>query len=148
MSLKGGIQNPSQWSKEFLDTVEDVQKGKQGACERLYKYVEEGAISTKAYNDLIEKYGIKKEEKKTDRLKKIKSTFCAIASVVILFASMGRALQDLVVHYGKGIAVVYFFLWFWAFFYAVEKDEKSRRIERLERENEYLKESLKIYRKE
>ncbi|MBQ2897420.1 MAG: hypothetical protein IJE46_03735 [Clostridia bacterium] len=56
-SLKGGIQNPSKWTKEFLDTIEDVRDGKKNAESRLYKYVEDGTLSTKDYDELIEKYG-------------------------------------------------------------------------------------------
>ena len=62
-SLKGGIQNPSKWTTEFLDTVEDVRDGKKNATSRLYKYVKDGTISTKAYEEMIETYGaIKKGE--------------------------------------------------------------------------------------
>ena len=56
-SLKGGIQNPSNWTTEFLDTVEDVRNGKKNATSRLYKYVKDGTISTKAYEEMIETYG-------------------------------------------------------------------------------------------
>lgn len=45
-SLKGGVEVSSQKTTEFLDTVEDVQHGKKGAAERLYKYVENVRLKT------------------------------------------------------------------------------------------------------
>ena len=57
-SLKGGIRNPSQWKSEFLDTLEDLRDGKEGATSRLYKYVEEGTLSPRKYDALIEEYGV------------------------------------------------------------------------------------------
>ena len=49
---------------KFLDAVEDLQKGKKGAAERLYKFVENGRISVKDYKELIEQYGRPKSHKK------------------------------------------------------------------------------------
>ena len=62
MSLKG-IKHPSgKETKEFLYTVADLQKGKKGASNRLYKFVEIGMITIDEHNELIEKY---KAEQKT-----------------------------------------------------------------------------------
>lgn len=52
MSLQGDI-SPS----ELLDAIEGVRKGKPVAINKLIEYVEEGAISTKLYNKVIEEYG-------------------------------------------------------------------------------------------
>ena len=54
-SLKEG--KLSKAEKEFLNTVEDMENGKKGSSERLAKYVKDGTISTKIYQDLIEQYG-------------------------------------------------------------------------------------------
>jgi len=55
-SLKGGTDLMSEY-KEFRNTIEDVRDGKKNAESRLYKYVEDGTLSTKDYDELIEKYG-------------------------------------------------------------------------------------------
>lgn len=56
-SLKGvETVSPSEW-KGFVGAVEDVQRGKKGADERLAKYVDSGIISTELYDELIEEYG-------------------------------------------------------------------------------------------
>ena len=52
-SLKGGISN-----KELRDTIADAQKGKKAASEKLAKYVDSGIIPSRAYDELIEKYGV------------------------------------------------------------------------------------------
>ena len=70
MSLKGVNHISPQMTAKFLDAVEDLQKGKKGAAERLYKFVENGRISIKDYEELIEQYGKptshkKKAEKET-----------------------------------------------------------------------------------
>ena len=47
-------------SKRFdklLNTVEDVETGKKGAKERLYKYVESGVVPTEVYDNLVKQYG-------------------------------------------------------------------------------------------
>lgn len=59
MSLKGGVS-----TSELFDTINDAKNGKKKAFDKLAKYAEDGTISTDAYNNLIEKYGIKKEERK------------------------------------------------------------------------------------
>ncbi len=48
---------PSEIMTEIIDTVEDLQKGKKSAAGKLSKYVDNGIITTKYYNELIEKYG-------------------------------------------------------------------------------------------
>jgi len=97
-------------------------------------------------NTRAEDFTDRVHKKHSERPKKIKNTFCSVVAVIILFVSMGSALQDLVVHYGKGIAVTYFLLWFWAFDYAFQKDSKSIRISELEYENEVLKNILENYK--
>lgn len=114
MSLKGGIN-----TQALINTIKDVQYGKKGACERLYKYVEDGEISHDTYNELIEQYGIKREENKNPLLKKKESKFCAVASVAILFVSMLCGLAYMIEQYGEGAAVLYIFLWVWALSYAL-----------------------------
>lgn len=42
---------------EIIDTVEDLQKGKNNAAGKLSKYVDNGIITSKYYNELVEKYG-------------------------------------------------------------------------------------------
>lgn len=72
---------------------------------------------------------------------KFKAVLCTVVAIVILFGSMGSTLGDLLTHYGKGIAICYFFLYFWAIFYAFEKDPNIK----LEREIESLKiEKIKL----
>ena len=55
-SLKGQTDLMSEY-KKLRDTIEDVRDGKKNSTSKLYKYVEDGTISTKDYNELIEKYG-------------------------------------------------------------------------------------------
>jgi len=83
-SLKGSRDASSKRTSKFLDAVEDLQKGKQGASERLAKYVDSGMIRTDEYDELIEKYGaISRGErphrdvqvpKKTSKDKKVSQT--------------------------------------------------------------------------
>ena len=51
-SLKGGMKGT-----ELFATLDDLQKGKKGAAEKLSKYVDSGLIRTELYDELIEKYG-------------------------------------------------------------------------------------------
>ena len=51
-SLKGGMS-----ATELFETVDDARKGKKSAISKLSKYVDNGAMSTELYNELIEKYG-------------------------------------------------------------------------------------------
>ena len=43
--------------KKFLNTVADVESGKKGAKERLYKYVDSGVIPTEVYDNYVKQYG-------------------------------------------------------------------------------------------
>ena len=84
LSLKDSVDVSPKKTTEYLDAVEDVQKGKKGAAERLAKYVDEGMIRTEAYEQLVEKYGaVPKGEKphrdvsvptKTEKNKKVSQT--------------------------------------------------------------------------
>ena len=48
---------PSEIMTEFLDVVEDLENGKKNAVSKLSKYVDNGMITTKYYDELIEQYG-------------------------------------------------------------------------------------------
>ncbi len=48
---------PSEIMTEFLDVVEDLENGKKSAVSKLSKYVDNGMITTKYYDELIEQYG-------------------------------------------------------------------------------------------
>ena len=120
MSLKGGVDVSPKRKTEYLNAVEDVQKGKKGASERLAKFVDSGMISAEAYEELIEQHGIKKEKKSRN----MKDVFFAIVAVLILFISMLCGLAFLIERYGKGIVVWYIFLWIWALSYACSAGTK------------------------
>ena len=146
MSLKGGIS-----ATELLNTIEDAKKGKKKAIAKLSKYVESGAISTEVYNQIIEEIRTSpnkhtKDKKDRERSRKKKAVLCGVVAFIVLFVSMACGLVYFFEQYGKAIAVCYFFLWFWAIDYAVDKDTKSEKITKLELENELLKERLEIYK--
>lgn len=113
MSLKDAIDVSPKNTTEYLDAVEDVQKGKKGATERLYKFVESGWISFQDYEELIEKY-----ENVNSVNKKFSPKIKSVLSVVVIFTSMLCGLAYLIEKYGKGVAVCYFFLWILAISYA------------------------------
>lgn len=152
MSLKHDIEEyPDMWSKEIVAALENYKNGEINSKRKLRKFVNR-EISEHYYNVLIERHAfehrINKAKKERERSQRRKDVLFSILSFIILFGSMATTLGEIVVRYGKGIAFIYFFLWICAIDYVVEKDKKSKQIEKLERENEYLKESLKIYRKE
>ena len=143
--------------------LKDIPKLRKAAAERntaeLAKYVNSGAISAEVYQKIIKEFEAiqsdeipnqdvqapqrkPKEKEKINLSKLIKG----ILSVFILLFSMSCGLVYVIEQYGKGIAVFFLFLWFWAFDYAFEKDTKSKTIEKLERENKILKDILHIYK--
>lgn len=91
MSLKNdGIDTTMQ--KKVLDAVEAVQKGEEGADERLKQYYEAGWVYPESFNKLISEYPIARakriaeEKRKADKKKKI--LICSallILAVIILF---------------------------------------------------------------
>lgn len=113
-SLKDSVDVSPKKTTEYLDAVEDVQKGKKGAAERLAKYVDEGMIRTEAYEQLVEKYGsIPKGEKphrdesvpaKTEKDKKVSQTVRTIleakATPDELVPTVGKMVEDGVFSYG------------------------------------------------
>lgn len=147
MSLKGGIVINSKATKELLDAIEDYQNGKKNSEKRLYKCVEKRIISAEAYDNLIKKYAdmhtINKNKNKTNVPQKITEILCSVAAVVVLFGSMLSTLGIVTTQNGKGAAVWYFFIWLWAFYYAVSKDSKTEKIRKLEQEIRRLENSLK-----
>lgn len=92
---------------------------KKRAEEQLRKPVEDGIISTNHYNKSTEKYSAihRTNEGKKDRelSRKRKSGL----SVVILFISMLCGLVYVIEQYGKGVALLYIFLWLWAISYVL-----------------------------
>ena len=113
MSLKGGMSD-----RELLDAIDDARKGKKKALDKLSKYAESGLISAERYEELVGKEcieRIKKYKKRRDKSQKIKS----VLAVIILFVSMLCGLAYLIEQYGKGVAVLYIFLWVWSLSYAL-----------------------------
>ena len=51
MSLKEGP--PSRAFTKLVKVIENVQSGKKGAKEKLYKYVESGVITIEQYHELV-----------------------------------------------------------------------------------------------
>ncbi len=51
-SLKGMLSE-----REYVATIQGLQKGDEAAKRKLAKYVEKGHVSTELYNELIERYG-------------------------------------------------------------------------------------------
>lgn len=146
MSLKHDIEEyPNMWSKEIVAALENYKNGELNSKRKLRKFVNR-EISEHYYNVLIERHAfehrINKAKKERERSQRRKDVLWSIVSIIVLFGSMAITLGEIVVSYGKGIAVIYFFLWICAINYITEKDEKSRRIESLERQNEFLKERL------
>ena len=119
MSLKGGISHT-----ELLNTIDDAKKGKQGAIEKLAKYVDDGKLSREEYIPFIMRCRRNKTKKDDERLQKIKDVLCGTASSLILLGSMATTLGEIVVRHGKGIAVPYLFLWIWALSYACSASSK------------------------
>lgn len=168
MSLKtknGGYISLKEETGTTVDNVlckilEDLESGKIGAKERLYKYVTEetkrtgvvyselffenlGIEQPEGYRAVVNEYYKQKNrewaekkgaeeqlrkpvedsaihrinEDKKDReiSRKIKS----VLSVVILFVSMLCGLVCVIEQYGKGVALLYIFLWLWAISYAL-----------------------------
>lgn len=144
MSLKGGIS-----STELLDTIEAMQKGDDDAKRRVDELARKGIVSSKVYNNAVNKYdenrraNIEKEKKNRKKSRKIKGILCSIVALLVLFDSMASRLVGIVGHDGKGAAAFYLILWFWAFSYALSTD--SEKISDLERENEWLKKRMEIY---
>lgn len=142
-------EHPYVYPQELIDALEDYKNGKRNAKRRMYKYVNK-KISEKYYNELIEKYGffhrMNKAKLERKRKQKIKEALCVPLALIVLFGSMLITLGEIVVRDGKGPALVYIVLWFWALDYAFQKDSKSKTITKLQFENEMLKERIEIYK--
>ena len=141
MSLKGGMS-----ATELFDTIDDARKGKKKAIKKLSEHHQKGYLSTEEYNKILTEYRINKDKKDRERSRKIKDVLCGVVAFFVLFGSFANTLGEIVVQHGKGIAFWYFFLWIWAFFYALSSSDDE--IKKLKRENELLKERLEIYKKE
>ena len=74
--------------------------------------------------------------------KKVKRTIFVVLSVIILFISMLYSLCYVASDYGKGTAVLYFFIWIWAFNNAITDEETREELRRTKTENEIIKENL------
>lgn len=121
---------PSARTQKFLDAIDDLRNGKPNAADKLAKYVDDGTISAEDYDRLIKRYGAIHEGENAhkasksffdvDKREKLKEKFLSILAFVVLLHSFACALVDLVVQYGKGIALFYFILWFWAVLYCVK----------------------------
>ena len=152
MSLKHDIEEyPNMWSKEIVAALENYKNGEINSKKKLRKFVNR-EISEHYYNVLIERHAfahrLNKAKKERERSKKIRRVLCSIFAIAVLMSATESALDYLIVKYSEESAVLYFFLYLWAIFYAFTFDPDSDKIAKLERENEHLKESLKIYRKE
>lgn len=108
MSLKGGLS--------------DIEIRNAISSNKLHEYVDKGIITPEKYDELLEIYSITRpdaDKKDREKPRKRKKTLYSIVSVVILFVSMLCGLAYLIGQYGKGIAVLYIFLWVWAISYAL-----------------------------
>lgn len=150
------IQQKLDLENELLDAVADLRKGKNGANSRLSKLVELEVISVVEYEELVRKYGSIRVEnygtlchlnnaKKKRVLRKVKNIFVGVVAACVLLSSFAFSLGELVVHYGKGVAMVFFFLWLWSVYYIGDNNLTSKEIGELERENERLKTNLEFY---
>lgn len=89
MSLKGGVS-----TKELRETIKGLDKGNKKAFDKLSKYSEDGTISTDVYNKLIEKYAIKREERKKRNTKALLIglllLIICLACIITALAHSGR----------------------------------------------------------
>ena len=150
MSLKHDIaEYPEMWSKEIVAALEDYKNGKRNSKRKLRKFVNR-EISEHYYNELIERYAffhrMNKAKRERKQSRKIKIVLCIILAISILLSALESALDYLLITYEAEFAVLYFFLYLWAIFYAFAYDPNSDKISRLETENKLLKERIEIYK--
>lgn len=125
MSLKLDITDyPELRSKELTIAIENYKDGKRNSKRRLRKFVNR-EISEHYYNELIEKYSFSHRVNRAKRDKEIKNELYGVASFLILLGSMANTLAYVLEQHGKGMAVVYFFLWFWAINYASSSEKRG-----------------------
>lgn len=125
MSHKYDIEeHPEMWSKEIVAAVENYINGKWNAKRILRKFVNH-EISQSYYNELIERHSFSHHINKEKRNRKISENIKAILAVIILFHSMSCGLAYILEQYGKSGAFWYFFLWFWAFDYALRRKKQD-----------------------
>lgn len=127
MSLKLDIEEyPWEWSKELVAAVENYKNGERNSEKKLRKFVNR-EISEHYCNELIQRYAafhrINKERKERESSQKIKGVLCDIVVSLVLLDSMACALAEHM-RYGKGFAVLYFFLWLWSVDYAISQRTK------------------------
>lgn len=139
MNLKHDIEKyPNMWRKEIVDALENYKNGEISSKRKLRKFVSEYY-----YNELVKRYDymyrINKAKKDRERSKKIKSVLCIIFAIAVLISSTESSLDYLIVKYSAESAVLYFFLYLWAIFYAFATDPNSKQFKKLERENKILK---------
>lgn len=150
MSLKHDIEEyPEMWSKEIVAALEDYKNGKRNSKRKLRKFVNR-EISEYYYNELIKRYAFfhrtNRAKRDRTRTRKIKSVLCIVIAIAVMLSATESALEYLLVTYGEECAILYFFLYIWAIFYAFAYNPNSDKITKLELENEVLKERIETYK--
>ena len=117
---------------ELIVAIEAYMNGKQESEDKLYKFVEEGVISSDEYSFILKIHShthLSNKWKKEWRAEhKIIYNLRCFAAIVIVFGSMLLTLSYVILEYGTPFGILFFFLWIWAFYHFVEDDEWGNRI--------------------
>ena len=132
---------------EGYNEVYDKYLEQDGEIEKLKQSEDEKSTAVLTLSLIIILYlfykAFHKDRKEKEKPRKIKELLFNVASLVVLFSSMLCGLAYLINSHGKSIGLWYLLLWFWAFMHISSSSDDT--IKKLERENEQLKEKIKLY---